>query len=88
VVIRIAAIQSSVMLALRDSGGRNAGTPSAMASIPVSAAHPEANARRIRNRVSGWDAGGTTTASLGARVPATQRQKPAARSRPMLAMNR
>ena len=34
------------------SGVRNAGTPSDTASIPVSAAHPEANARSARKRVS------------------------------------
>ena len=40
---------TSVSAALRDFGGRNAGTPLAMASTPVSAVQPEENARRVKN---------------------------------------
>jgi hypothetical protein len=39
---------TSVAAALRAFGGRNAGTPLLMASTPVSAVHPEANARSSR----------------------------------------
>ena len=40
---------SSVVAALRDLGFRKAGTPLLIASTPVSAAHPEENARATRN---------------------------------------
>ena len=40
---------NSVVAALRDLGFSNAGTPLLIASTPVSAAHPEENARAIRN---------------------------------------
>ncbi len=46
--VRTPAITSSVVAALRASGGLNAGTPVAIASVPVSATAPEANARRSR----------------------------------------
>ncbi len=39
---------TSVPAALRLLGSRNAGTPFEMASTPVSAVHPEANARSTR----------------------------------------
>ena len=39
----------SVIAALRLFGGRNAGTPLAMASMPVSAVQPEENARSAKN---------------------------------------
>ena len=42
---------ASVAAAFLAWGRRNAWTPSAMASTPVSAVDPDANARRIRNRV-------------------------------------
>jgi hypothetical protein len=41
-------IISSVTWAFRAFGGRNAGTPLAIASTPVRAVHPEENARRVR----------------------------------------
>ena len=50
--IKVATIQESVVAALRDSGGLKAGMPLEIASTPVSAVHPEANARSRRNRVS------------------------------------
>ena len=46
------AIATSVLAALRASGGLNAGTPLAIASTPVSATEPLANARRTSTRVS------------------------------------
>ena len=39
---------SSVVAALADLGLRKAGTPLLMASTPVSAVHPEENARAIK----------------------------------------
>ena len=51
-VAKIAAAQTSVIRAFLHSGGLNAGTPSEIASTPVSAAAPELNARRIRKIVS------------------------------------
>ena len=46
-------MKASVVAAFFASGGLNAGTPVAIASVPVSATAPDANARRIRIRVSG-----------------------------------
>ena len=51
-VAKIAAAQTSVIRALRHSGGLKAGTPSEIASTPVSAAAPELKARRMRKIVS------------------------------------
>ena len=42
------AMTRSVIAAFLASGGLNAGTPSEIASIPVSAVHPFAKARRTR----------------------------------------
>ena len=42
-------ISASVVAAFRLLGGRNAGTPLAIASTPVSAVHPEAKARSAKN---------------------------------------
>jgi hypothetical protein len=47
----MSAITSRVCLALRACGRRNADTPLEIASTPVSAVVPAANARRTRNRV-------------------------------------
>jgi hypothetical protein len=44
-----APISASVVAALRLLGLRNAGTPLAMASTPVSAVHPAAKARSTKN---------------------------------------
>ncbi len=43
----------SVVAAFFASGGLNAGTPLAMASVPVSATDPDAKARRISSTPSG-----------------------------------
>ncbi len=77
---RRTAIAVIVFAALRDSGGLKAGTPLAIASTPVRATEPPANALRSRKRVrasvpgtiaSGW--GGS-----GAAVPPAIREKPIA----------
>ncbi len=47
-LIAVTAIIASVARALSASGGLNAGTPSDMASTPVSAVQPWVNARNIR----------------------------------------
>ena len=44
-------MMARVFAALRALGGRNAGTPLLIASTPVSAVQPEANARRTSSRV-------------------------------------
>ena len=49
IVIPITAMIASVSAAFRACGRRNAGTPSAIASTPVSAVAPDENARRIAN---------------------------------------
>jgi hypothetical protein len=46
------AITSRVVAAFFASGGWNAGTPVAIASVPVSATAPDAKARRMRIRLS------------------------------------
>ena len=46
------AIHVSVLAAFFETGSRNAWTPLAMASTPVIAAQPEANARMSRKSVS------------------------------------
>src|SRR5690242_13431370 len=51
-VIAITAIAVSVRAALRDCGGRKADTPFEIASTPVSAADPDANALSTRNRAT------------------------------------
>src|SRR5260221_7634635 len=52
-VPRITAIQVSVVAALRGPGFLKAGTPLEMASTPVIAVQPAANALRIRKSESG-----------------------------------
>ena len=47
-MIDIAPITASVVAAFLACGRRNAGTPSAMASTPVSAVAPDENARAMR----------------------------------------
>ena len=49
IVTAIVPMRSSVRAALSAFGSRNAGTPLAMASTPVSAAQPDENARRTKN---------------------------------------
>ena len=46
------AIHVSVLAAFLETGSRNAWTPLAIASTPVIAVHPEANARMSRKSVS------------------------------------
>ena len=95
----IAALMSprsaSVAAALRARGLRNAGTPLLMASTPVSATAPEANARATRNApatptrpCSNPAAGTTSYAALSAsgRVPERYRTAPTTASSPMMPM--
>ena len=49
---KMAAAHTSVIRAFRHSGGLKAGTPSEIASTPVSAAAPELNARAMRKMLS------------------------------------
>ena len=46
--VAMAPIITSVIWALRAFGGRNAGTPFAIASTPVRAVQPDENARSVR----------------------------------------
>ncbi len=55
-VIMMTPRTASTVRAFLTSGGLKAVTPSATASIPVSATAPEAKARRTRNAVSGTSA--------------------------------
>ena len=48
IVTAIVPMATSVNAALRDFGGRNAGTPLAIASTPVSAVQPEEKARMTK----------------------------------------
>ena len=50
----MSAAQVRVVRALRHSGGLKAGTPSEMASTPVSATAPCEKARRMRKSPSAW----------------------------------
>ena len=47
-IARMTAMPISVVAAFFDSGGLKAGTPVAIASVPVSATAPDANARSSR----------------------------------------
>jgi hypothetical protein len=76
VIARITTMAVSVFCALTHSGGLKAGTPSEMASTPVSAAPPEANARSIRNSVSGSRAFWTTAGWPGGPKPKRTRPQP------------
>ena len=81
------AIATSVLPAFFDSGGLNAGTPLAIASTPVSATEPLANARRSRTTVSVSVPSGTASGwrGIGTTVPATMCETPFAtisRARP------
>ena len=51
-------MNSSVVDAFLEAGSRNEGTPFEIASIPVTAALPRANAVSSSMTVSGWAAGG------------------------------
>ena len=84
-VPRIAAIQPSVIAALRDSGGRKAGMPLEIASVPVMAVQPEENARRTRNHTSGSVAA-TGGGAAGGSEPVSSRQAPTTISSRKLAM--
>ena len=57
-VPKTTAAQVSVVRALRHSGFSKAGTPSEIASTPVSATAPELNERRMSSSDSTWSAAG------------------------------
>ena len=59
------AIVIIVLAAFFASGGLNAGTPLAIASTPVSATEPPANARRSRNSMIAWAPRGTASGWCG-----------------------
>src|SRR5437660_11459420 len=84
---KIVAIQNMVVAAFWDAGGRKAGTPFEIASIPVKAVQPEENARRSRNRVSPSTAG-TDGSGCGSVAPKSARPKPATITNPRLPTNR
>jgi hypothetical protein len=84
---RSTAIADIVLLAFRASGGLNAGTPLAMASTPVSATEPPANALSRRRMVTASVPNGTASwrGGIGTTVPSTMRTTPMAtmaRARP------
>ena len=65
------------MRAFCASGGLKAGTPSETASTPVSAAQPDAKARRTRKSVSSCAPGDAGRAACaGASQPKVQRTSP------------
>ena len=74
------AIAVMVFAAFFASGGLNAGTPLAMASTPVSATEPPANAlsRRSTPSASVAEGDGIRRASPGSTFPVTIREKPIA----------
>ena len=75
--IRMTPSHASTTRAFFASGGLKAGTPSETASTPVSAAQPEAKARRTRKSVSSCVSAMTgSTACAGASQPKVQRTSP------------
>ena len=93
-VIAIAPIAAMVRAAFSLFGGLNAGTPLEIASTPVNAVQPEANARNVRNAsaspVSPTCSGRTCQPALSAtgRHPTTARPSPTAIMTITPAMNR
>ena len=86
--MRMMPSQVSTTRALWASGGLKAGTPSETASTPVRAAHPEAKARRIRNRPTPSSPGGCASyGAFGSRLK-TAPNTPQATTAPRLAMKR
>ena len=85
---RIVAIATIVLWAFFHSGGLNAGVPFEIASVPVIALQPSANARMSRRRliVSACTAIGTTSVTRGA-SPRAVRSTPTTTSRMTLTMN-
>src|SRR3989442_15016866 len=81
------AIQIMVAGGFWDAGGRKAGTPFEIASMPVKAVQPEENARRSRNRVSPSTAG-TDGNGCGSVAPKSARPKPTTITNPRRPTNR
>ena len=84
---RIPAIQRLVTAALCASGSLNAGTPFEIASIPVIAVQPDANARRTRKPES-VVAGRTTVSVSGWTSPSAYRIRPVRTRAPKVKMKR
>src|SRR2546428_12573973 len=84
---RIAAIQIIVVAAFFDAGGRKAGTPFEIASMPVKAVQPEENARRGRNSGSPSTAG-TGGGGGGSPAPKSLRPRAVTMPNPQLAADR
>src|SRR2546429_331402 len=90
---RMAPIHISVTRAFFHSGLRNAGTPFEMASTPVTAAPPEANARRTMNTLTAATPGESPPVASGRpigrawRWPAITWYRPALHVSPRLTMN-
>ena len=76
IVMLITPSVASVAAALRDCGRRNAWTPSAMASTPVSAVAPDENARSRTNRLSACTTGSSRSADAATGQPPTHRSAP------------
>ena len=70
------AIAVRVWAALRASGGLNAGTPFAIASVPVRATLPAAKARITRRMPIDWTGSGSAGGGVGVAPPATKRASP------------
>jgi hypothetical protein len=66
---RRAAIATSVWAAFRGSGGLNAGTPLAIASVPVNATEPPANARSSSRMVTASSGSGAPGRGEGGGAP-------------------
>ena len=67
------AITPRVVAAFFASGGLNAGTPVAIASVPVRATAPAANARRSNRMVIGWTVSWTWLCRVSAYVAPSPR---------------
>ena len=78
---------ASVAAAFFDCGRRNAWTPSAIASTPVSAVAPDANARSRTNRLSACTTGSSRSAEAATGHPPMQRTAPTASVRKTMITN-
>ena len=83
----MAPMMANVAAALRDCGRRNAGTPSAIASTPVSAVAPDEKARSRRNTVIPVSACTSRLAVAATGQPPRHRAKPTTRVKATIATN-
>ena len=72
-IAKTMAAHVSVVRAFFHSGGLNAGTPSLMASTPVSATAPWLKARKIRKRPSAWPPCSTDAHEVGGKTSGARR---------------